>query len=125
MFTRIAGNRTRGWLLPALISAALLVSLNITSSVTKYHPQEDGKTKPNLNAQQNLALSFELNGGQASAPTRFIARAPGSTIYFSPSEVAIVIETTTDQGADTMDDKGASSASDSSLDLMASSRFNA
>ena len=55
-----------------------------------------------------LPLAFEPNTGQANAPARFIARAPGSTLYFSPSEVAIAVEAVpAAQGASTPEDQDA------------------
>jgi hypothetical protein len=48
-----------------------------------------------LPAPALLPLAFEPNAGQADPPARFIARAPGSTISFSPSAVAIAVESVT------------------------------
>src|SRR5690349_5403620 len=54
--------------------------------------------------QALLPLAFEPNTGQTTTPARFIARAPGSTIYFSPAEVAIAVEpVAADRSAGTAD----------------------
>jgi hypothetical protein len=78
-------------MLPALIAVSLLVGAILPLSVTKFYPREDANAKPSLDLGQ-MRLSFEPNVGQASAPSSFIARAPGSTIYFSPSGVAIEVQ---------------------------------
>lgn len=83
------------------MSVVLLVSAILPLSVTNYYPQEEGNPKPDLDVGK-VTLSFEPNEGQASAPVRFIARAPGSTIYFSASGVAIDVKSVAaDQGVST------------------------
>src|SRR5687767_14940864 len=105
MFTQIARLRTRRRVFTTLITVTLLLSVTLTLSVTKDYPQEDGNSVSGLDVDK-LALSFEPNEGQASAPARFIARAPGSTIYFSPSDVAIEVKSiVVGPGASTPDDK--------------------
>src|SRR4051812_36498883 len=74
---KIAKVRMRQWMLPALASVALLVGTILALAVANYRPNESSTPKPGLDADK-LALSFEPNDGQASAPARFIARAPGS-----------------------------------------------
>src|SRR6476660_3546922 len=91
MFMRVARLTTRGQTLPTLIGVALLVSVFVTLSITRHYPHEDGNAKPGLDVGK-LPLSFEPNVGQVSVPAKFIARAPGSTIYFSPSDLAIEVE---------------------------------
>jgi hypothetical protein len=101
MFMQIAKTRTRGWKLPALIAGALLIIVSLPLSVATYYPREDSKTKPGLDFGKTR-LSFEPNVGQASAPARFVARAPGSTIYFSPADVSIEVQSVAaDNGAET------------------------
>src|SRR5690349_13197080 len=91
MFTRVARTLTRGWILAALIIVAILVSAILPLSMAKHSPHEDGSARPSLDLG-NMRLSFEPNVGQASAPSNFLARAPGSTIYFSPSGMAIEVQ---------------------------------
>jgi hypothetical protein len=100
MFMQVARRRSRRLVLPAFISAVLLVSAILLLSVTKYDAQEEGNAKSGL-VFGMLALSFEPNEGQASAPARFVTRAPGSTIYFSPSDVAIEMRSVSVPGAST------------------------
>jgi hypothetical protein len=111
MFTQIDRLRARGWVFPVLMSVALMLGAVLKLSVTQYSPHEGSNAKPVLDAGK-LTLSFEPNDGQASGPARFLARAPGSTIYFSPSDVAIQVESTAaDQGAGTANDQGPRAAS--------------
>jgi hypothetical protein len=97
------------------VGVALLVGAIVTSAVTTYLPHETGTTNPALDVGK-MALSFEPNDGQTSATTRFIARAPGSTIYFSPSDVAIEV-----QSAAAGD--GPSATGDSSLSSSSASKY--
>jgi hypothetical protein len=65
-----------------------------------------GTTAPDLS---RLPLSFEPNAGQTDPSVRFMARAPGGTLYFTPAEVVLSLSLTTDDGQRTMSEKSRSS----------------
>src|SRR6476469_8735354 len=102
MFSQIATltrSRTRGRTLPALAIATLLISVFVPLSASKYGAPPDSSAKSGFDFGK-LHLSFEPNVGQASAPAQYVARAPGSTIYFSPSGVAVAVQSVaSDQAA--------------------------
>jgi N-acetylneuraminic acid mutarotase len=67
--------------------AALLPLVSLLS------PGSPGPLAPGLGrvSTQPLPLSFEPNRGQAGDSVRYVAHAPGGTLYFAPSEVALVL----------------------------------
>jgi hypothetical protein len=60
-----------------------------------------------------LPIAFEPNAGQTASQVRFMAHAPGGTMYFTPSEVVLSLVSAPAQALDSR--KGASSGSPSAL----------
>jgi hypothetical protein len=113
MITRIAmltRPRTRRRALPAIAIVTLLISAFLPLSATRFDASQGNGTKPGLDLGK-LHLSFEPNVGQASGPARYVARAPGGTIYFSPSGVAVEVQSVeAGQGRVPGNDRGSSTA---------------
>ena len=75
--------------------------IGLISSITVHaaiQPASPTRTSAPSAVLQKLPLSFEENRGQTNSQAKFIARAPGFTLFATPSEMITVMKSSTSTG---------------------------